>query len=127
MSMLRKIIALVVTVSTFANITGAAEITAVDVYPPTIELTSQRDRQGYVVVATRDDGVTLDLTKLATATIGDAAFARREESTIFPVADGETTLSVQYEGRTITVPVSVKNAAVDAPISFHNEDRKSVV
>src|SRR5690606_37769238 len=47
-------------------------------YPPDINLTTARDRQAFIVVATRPDGVTLDVTKQATATLANPALAKLE-------------------------------------------------
>jgi len=100
---------------------SAAEITAVNVYPPAIELNNQRDSQRFIVVATRDDGVTLDLTKLANVKLAGGEAARLEDNTLYPVADGQSKLIVEYEGRTIETPVTVTGAAENPPISFHND------
>ena len=89
-----------------------------DVYPPDIDLTTSRDSQSFIAVVTRPDGVTLDVTAEAKATLADGALARVEGSRVFPVADGTTTLAVEYQGQTASLPVSVKDAATDRPISF---------
>ena len=104
-----------------AGAASAAEIMSVNIYPPAFELNNQRDSQRFIVVATRDDGVTLDLTKLANLKLATADAARLEGNTIHPVADGETKLVVEYEGRTIEAPVKVTSAANNPAISFHND------
>jgi len=97
----------------------AAEVTEIAVYPPDVSLTTKLDRQHFLVVATRDDGVTLDVTKAAAAKLGDEAIGRLEGTIVYPVADGQTTLDVEYAGHTASVPVNVKDAAAGRPISFH--------
>src|SRR5688572_14717513 len=89
-----------------------------DVFPPDVNLTTSRDRQTFIAVATRADGVTLDVTAQAQATLADPALVRLDGHTLYPTADGATTLNVAYEGLTVSVPVTVKDAAVDQPISF---------
>src|SRR6202007_3033858 len=37
---------------------------------------------------------------------------------VFPVADGTTEMKVEFGGRSVTVPVKIKDAKVDRPISF---------
>ncbi len=89
-----------------------------DVYPPEVQLTTARDRQAFIVVATRPDGVTQDVTAAAKATLAQPALARLEGHTLYPAADGATTLALEYQGQTVSVPVTVKDATVERPISF---------
>ena len=91
----------------------------VEVFPPDINLNTRRDRQRFVVLATRADGVTLDVTKEASATLADGKLARLDQQTVYPTADGSTTLNVAYGQFKSQVPVVVKDAAADRPISFH--------
>ncbi len=87
-------------------------------YPPDINLTTARDRQAFIVVATRPDGVTLDVTKQATATLANPALAKREGTTLYPVDNGETTLALEYGGQKVELPVKVAQARDDRAISF---------
>jgi hypothetical protein len=90
----------------------------VEVFPPDIHLSTARDRQTYIVVATRADGVTQDVTAQASVTLADPSLARFEQNVLHPVADGATTLQVSYEGHSVAIPVTVTEATVDRPISF---------
>ena len=90
----------------------------VKVFPPEVELTTSRDRQSYVVQARYDDGVTFDVTGDAKIGFGDAKIVRREGNVLFAVADGKTEMTVEVAGRKLTVPIVVKDAAKDRPISF---------
>ncbi|HEX5446035.1 MAG TPA: DUF1549 domain-containing protein [Pirellulales bacterium] len=99
--------------------TRAAEaIAKVEVFPPDVELSTNRDRQRFVVMATRDDGVTIDVTSQALAKLANPAMAKLDAATLTPLADGQTTLEVTFNGQTIPVPVTVKQATADRPISF---------
>ena len=69
-------------------------------------------------MVTRPDGVTLDVTAEAKATLANPALAQLEGHTLYPVADGATTLAVEYQGQTASVPVNVKEATADRAISF---------
>jgi hypothetical protein len=71
------------------------------------------------VVATRDDGVTQDVTGQAALQLADGQCARLDGRTVYPVADGQTKLDVEYQGFQGSVPVTVKDAAAERPISFH--------
>lgn len=96
----------------------AAEINRIDLYPPDIRLNTKLDMQRILVVASRDDGVTVDVTAQAAVTVGDPAIARMEGRSLYPVADGETKLDVEYQGHKASAPLSVTDAAADRPISW---------
>jgi hypothetical protein len=98
--------------------TGAAEITAIEVFPNAINLSTVGDRQSLVVQATYDDGITRDVTRDATLSVARDGLVRLDGTTFSPVADGETTLAVGFGGRTVTVPVKVSQADAKPPISF---------
>src|SRR5438552_1176636 len=55
-----------------------AKVVGLNVYPPNVNLNTKLDRQRFIVVAKREDGVTLDVTKQATAKLADPSFARLE-------------------------------------------------
>jgi hypothetical protein len=102
-----------------ATAASAANVTRIDVYPSDINLNTKLDFQRLIVVATRDDGVTMDVTTAAAVRLADAAPARLDGRTLYPAADGNTTLEVEYQGFKASATVAVKDAAVDRPISFH--------
>ncbi|RMG01307.1 MAG: DUF1549 domain-containing protein [Planctomycetota bacterium] len=97
----------------------AQEIASLAVYPPDrIRLETAADRQSFVVVATRTDGVTIDVTDAADVVLADASKARREGNTLYPLADGDTELRISYGGKSLAVPVQVVEAKQDRPLSF---------
>src|SRR5438477_12873800 len=73
---------------------AADKLTSLAVYPPDISLTTKADSQRFIVVATRDDGVTMDVTDKATVKLADPKLCRLEKSVLYPAKDGETTLTV---------------------------------
>jgi hypothetical protein len=91
---------------------------SIQVYPGDVHLTTVRDRQSLVVQATMANGLTHDATMAATIEVADPAIARVDKHTIYPVADGKTTIRISYEGQTLELPVEVARAAEDPPISF---------
>ncbi len=97
----------------------AKAIVKVEFFPPDVNLNTRVDRQRYVVLATRADGVTLDVTKDAQVTAADAKLARIEQHTVYPTADGATKLNVSYGAFKSEIPLVVKDATVDRPVSFH--------
>ncbi len=102
-----------------ASIASAAEVKSIAVYPADIKMHTKLARQGFVVVATRDDGVTLDVTKVASAKVAQPNFAKLDGTMLFPVADGDTTLEIEYAGHKAAATVNIKDAAADRPISWH--------
>ncbi|HEX5499542.1 MAG TPA: hypothetical protein VFX03_09960, partial [Thermomicrobiales bacterium] len=95
-----------------------AAIAKIEVFPPDVNLNTARDRQRFLVMATRADGVTLDVTAQAQLKLANPALAKLDASTLYPLADGATTLDVTFGGQAVQAPVTVKDAATDRPISF---------
>ncbi|GIW95981.1 MAG: surface protein [Pirellulaceae bacterium] len=88
------------------------------VYPPDVELSTARDFQSLVVQAQYANGLTYDVTDQAQFQIGDPKLVRLEGNVLYPVADGQTELVVQYADKSVRIPVQVKHATQDRPISF---------
>jgi hypothetical protein len=100
---------------------GAAHA-ALAVYPQAIQLDNARDPERVIAVVTREDGVTLDVTGQAQIALENPALATwGEDFRLHPAADGETNAVITYEGESVTVPVVVRNAAVNPPMSFRND------
>jgi hypothetical protein len=96
---------------------GDNEPPAVSVFPAEIELSTTRDRQSYVVQMTAPDGVTTDVTDEAKVEI-PAKLVDRKGNVLSPKADGAGEMTVSCRGRVIRIPVTVKQATADRPISF---------
>ncbi len=96
----------------------ASPLTGLEVFPAEVQLTTARDRQSIVVQATFADGITRDVTKEATFSIADPKLLKREGAILRPAADGTTTLTIGYGGKTVAVPVKVAQATVQPPLSF---------
>jgi hypothetical protein len=96
---------------------GDNEPPAVSVYPAEIELSTNRDRQTYVVQMTAPDGVTTDVTDEAKVEI-PAKLVDRKGNLLTPKADGAGEMTVSVRGRLIRVPVTVKQSSADRAISF---------
>lgn len=115
---LSKLAALLLVLAAPSAAWAEAKIVGINVYPPDVKLNTKLDRQRFIVVAKRDDGVTLDVTKTATAKLTDPTFAKLEPGLLLPAVDGQTTLEIEFQGHKATAPVVVKDAAADRPISF---------
>jgi hypothetical protein len=109
-------IAFCLTLATAALADG--KITGINVYPPDIELSTSEDLQRFIVVATRDDGVTLDVTNEAKLTLADPKLCQLEKNVLKPAADGQTSLTAMYQGHKSAATIAVKNAKAERPISF---------
>lgn len=90
----------------------------IEVGPPSIRLNSARDRQMVVVQATYPDGLTQDVTAQAEQVLANPALLRRDGQTYYPAADGETTLTVKFQGLEQTIPVKVEQFGAAPPLSF---------
>src|SRR5262245_46950913 len=88
------------------------------VYPKDVTLLTARGRQAFVVQAAYADGITRDVTADAKVSLADAKLAKIDRNVLTPLADGSTTLKVEYGGKAVTVSVKVKDAKKDRPVSF---------
>ena len=101
--------------------TAQAATVRLDLYPPGIQLRGSIARQRIVVVATRADGVTEDVTAKSKITVGDGRIARCENGVVHPAANGQTALQAQYDGQDASTPLTVQDVAAVAPVSFRRD------
>jgi hypothetical protein len=97
---------------------GEAVLTQLAVYPADVNLNTSRDRQSFIVQAQFQDGITRDVTGEIQIQIKDASLVKLDKNVLLPVKDGNTEMKISYGGRDIVVPIVVKDAAADRPISF---------
>ncbi len=93
-------------------------LTALHVYPSQVALTTMRNAQTVVVQAEYADGITRDVTDKAAWKVDREDLVSREGNKFIPKADGDAKLTVTFETASADVPISVKQATVDPPISF---------
>jgi hypothetical protein len=96
----------------------AAALVNLKVIPPDVNLEGARDRQRVVVQAEYDDLVTREVTGQCAFELADPAPAAWEAGRLVPRRDGETTLRVSFQNRRVEVPVRVRDAATERPVSF---------
>ncbi|MCC6142976.1 MAG: DUF1549 domain-containing protein [Candidatus Hydrogenedentes bacterium] len=119
-SSLRRLAA-AATVLTIAAI-GTARADTIQVFPDHAQIDSAQDTQRMIVVLTRDDGVTLDVTDQAQVSFENPEVAQWTETfRLAAKADGETTATFTVGEASITAPVKVTNAGVTPPVSFRND------
>lgn len=116
---MQRMLIIAATVWSLATVAHAeGTLTGIVVYPPEAHLSTNADLQRFIVVANRSDGVTLDVTSQAQAKLADTRFAKLDGHALYPVADGQTTLDIEYQGFKAAMPVTVKDATADREISF---------
>ena len=101
-----------------AGAQAQTKITALNVFPPDINLQTKQDLQRFVIVATREDGVTLDVTGQAAVKIAAANLVRQDKNILYPLVDGQTTLEAEYQGLKAVSTITVKESAAERGISF---------
>ncbi|MBI1369906.1 MAG: DUF1549 domain-containing protein [Planctomycetes bacterium] len=114
----RVILAAAMLLAASTLVRGEAALKSVVVMPDAVNLNTLRDRQSFVVQATYDDGITRDVTNDAKLSFADASLVKVEGHVIHPAKDGQTQMFVEYGGQKLTVPVNVKDAQTERPISF---------
>jgi len=90
----------------------------IEAYPSSVTLETAADFHRVIVVARYQDATTRDVTPWAKVTLADPSKARLDQTTLYPAADGDTTLQIQFRGQSAEIPVSVKEATTPRPISF---------
>ena len=94
------------------------------VYPPQASLHSPADRQRVVAVATRDDGVTLDVTNEVAwelAQDGAAPIATCEAGALVPHANGIARLKASWRDLSAAADVQVAGFEQPRPVSFRHD------
>ena len=89
------------------------------VYPDAVVLETKRDFHTLIAVATFTDDVTDEVTARAQFAVADPTVAKLEGTKLTPLKDGQTTVSVTWNNQKVDVPVTVKGATTDRPISFN--------
>ncbi|HUS40811.1 MAG TPA: DUF1549 and DUF1553 domain-containing protein, partial [Pirellulales bacterium] len=100
---------------------GAAELAAIEVYPPEIRLTGAAEMQAIIVQATFEDGTTGDVTDEAELRLGDAGLATLNANVLSPLKAGSAVLYVTYGEHEKQVQVDVRDADQRRPVSFRND------
>jgi hypothetical protein len=118
MAMNRFLLAALALAGTLGTAAAESPLTALEVYPPDINLETARDRQSFVVQAWFADGLSRDVTAEAKIAFANPALVRLDKNVVYPVADGSTEMAVEWGGKAVKLPVKVLAAQADRPISF---------
>jgi len=96
-------------------------VRSLEVAPSPIVLGGANRVQQMQVTANGPDGRQFDVTHRATLEITDTDHATVQGSSLRGVSDGPATLKVAYGGRTIEVPVIVRDRNTFPPVHFKND------
>ncbi len=97
-------------------------VISLQVEPARITLVGPRAEGRLVVTARLSSGVAVDVTPMARITSSNPRVADVDPGRVsHPISDGQASLVVAYGGRSVSVPVSVKDARKAAPIEFTRE------
>jgi hypothetical protein len=113
---MHKAIRILPLIFTFAGTSLAAN--NFEVFPAEVNLKFLRDQQSLVCRFTEPNGVHRNVTAQAKFTFSDATKARVQAGTVYPVADGQTKLKVEYNGQSVEIPVKVEEAKTEQAVSF---------
>ncbi len=89
-----------------------------EVFPSDVNLRTSRDQQAIVARVIQPDGVSRDVTSQVQLVLPEPAIIKAEGNMVRPVADGAGQIKVKYQDQVATLPVTVKDAAADRPVSF---------
>jgi hypothetical protein len=96
------------------------KITALEVFPATLELTSIRDSRRLIVTAVEENGLRKDVTQEAQITSSSTHITIDADGFVVPRSKGHAEVVVSAAGLKTTVPVHVADAA-SQPVDFVRE------
>ena len=97
-------------------------VTRLSAQPPFLELRGPRSQHGLVVTAELADGNLRDVTREATYSVKHPELLSvPHPGDCHPKADGQTEITIAFQGASITVPAAIKGIADSVPPSFREE------
>lgn len=110
-------VAFIVSLSSF-TVDAQEKPISLEVYPAEVHINTMRDRQSFVVQVAYPNGLTRDVTKEAKLTLSDAAKVKLAGNVLHPIADGDSQLTVEFEGLSKMIPIKIEQATADRDVSF---------
>ena len=95
------------------------ELVELSIHPTQISLSTKEDFNSFIIVAKYGDDVTRDVTRESTLSLSNENVVRMENNKIHPVKDGNSTLTVTFQNRKVELPITVKDAVEERPVSFN--------
>ncbi len=105
-----------------ASATPAPQVAAwksLAIYPADIKLSTAADYQNVIAVASRADGITLDVTDKVQWKVENEALVKFDNFRLSPLADGQSKLTATWEAMTAEASLTVAEATKPRGISFH--------
>ncbi len=99
----------------------AAEFVEVIADPAVVQLRGPTARFTLLVHGRAADGRLVDLTRVARYRSADPKIATVDQNVLTPVADGKTTVTVEADGKSVPVAVTVSESAVVRRLNFEND------
>lgn len=97
---------------------GAAELRA---YPAQVAIDSTRDPHRLIVIQTRDDGVSMDVTAASEIRIEPSNLAELRGGILHGALNGEGKIIATFGDAAVETPLRVTGAAADPALSFRND------
>lgn len=94
---------------------------SIAVYPSSVTLETKRDSHRLIALATSKDATTRDITASVIITLADPTLAKLEGTTLTPLKDGSTKVTISFRGKSVEIPLTVKQATEDRRISFEQD------
>ncbi|MFN5104440.1 MAG: DUF1549 and DUF1553 domain-containing protein [Planctomycetota bacterium] len=91
------------------------------VYPPAIKISASNDLQHVIAVATRSDGITIDVSDQVQWKLENPAVAKLENLVIYPVADGATQLVVSFNGLEARSTLEITQSQTPRTVGFERD------
>ena len=99
--------------------TPKIQVVRLDAYPSSISLTSNKDFNSFVLVATFNNGVTRDVTGQSNFVLLDPNIASIKDHLLLPKSDGNTKLQASYQGLNTEISITVSKAQENRDVSFN--------
>ena len=91
------------------------------VYPPAIRISAQNDSQHFIAMATRADGITVDVSDQVQWKLENPAIGRLENLIVFPAADGATQLVGNWNGMEAKASLDVTQSQTPRSVGFERD------
>ena len=93
-------------------------VTAIEAEPTSIRLGGRHEYSQTVVMARLSTGDLIDVTRLAKFSVTGALAEVTAAGSVRPKKNGEGTIKISYEGKTVTLPITVAGAQSAQPVDY---------
>ncbi|BDS07876.1 surface protein [Oceaniferula spumae] len=96
-------------------------LSSIEVFPKKVSLETSTDFHRLIIIGHYKDASTRDVTPSVDIKVIDPKLIRIDGTTLYPKADGKTSIEISYRGKKSTIEVSVIDAAKARPVSFRRD------